>query len=61
MYENQAWNLIDPPEGMQPIERKWIYKENKRGYLHLLKARLVKKEFLTKFKELTMIRLDLKQ
>ena len=24
---NQVWNLVDPPEGMKPIERKWIYKE----------------------------------
>ena len=24
---NQAWNLRDPPEGMKPIERKWICEE----------------------------------
>ncbi len=24
---NQVWNLVDPPEGMKPIERKWIYEE----------------------------------
>ena len=27
MYENQVWNLIDPPEGVKPTERKWNYKE----------------------------------
>ena len=27
MYENQVWNLVDPPEGVKPIEHKWIYKE----------------------------------
>jgi hypothetical protein len=27
MYENQVWNLVDPPIGMMPIERRWIYKE----------------------------------
>jgi hypothetical protein len=27
MYENQVWNLIDPPEGMKPIKCKWIYKK----------------------------------
>ena len=27
MYETQVWNLIDPPEGVKPTERKWIHKE----------------------------------
>jgi len=26
MYENQVWNLVDPPEGVKPIESKWIFK-----------------------------------
>ena len=26
MYENQVWNLVDPPEGVKPTERKWNYK-----------------------------------
>ena len=25
--QNQAWNLVDPTEGMKPIERKWTYEE----------------------------------
>jgi hypothetical protein len=27
MYKNQFWNLVDPPEGMMSIKRRWIYKE----------------------------------
>ena len=26
MYENQVWNLVDPPEGSKPIECKWIFR-----------------------------------
>ena len=37
MYENQVRNLVDPPEGMKPIERKWIYKVDRRGCVHPLK------------------------
>ena len=25
--QNQVWNLVVPPEGLKPIECKWIYKE----------------------------------
>jgi hypothetical protein len=35
MYENQVWNLIDPSEGMMPIECRWIYKERDMDvYIH---------------------------
>ena len=27
MYENQVWHLVDPPEGVRPIECKWIDKK----------------------------------
>ncbi|KAG8493075.1 hypothetical protein CXB51_010384 [Gossypium anomalum] len=27
MYENQAWTLIDPPEGVKPIGCKWVFKK----------------------------------
>ncbi len=50
MYENQVWNLVDPPEGMKPIERKWIYKVDRRGCIHPLKGSTYRKVFLTKFK-----------
>jgi hypothetical protein len=33
--KNQVWNLVDPPEGMMPIERRWIYKETDMDvYIH---------------------------
>jgi len=47
MHENQVWNLIDPPEGVMPIECKWIYKKkiDADGNVHVYKARLVTKGF----------------
>ena len=43
------------------FESKWIYKIDGLGWNILEEARLVKKLFMTKFKELTAIRLDLQQ
>jgi hypothetical protein len=47
MGENQVWNLVDPPEGVRPIECKWIYKKKKDmdGNVNIYKARLVAKGF----------------
>jgi hypothetical protein len=47
MSENQVWNLVDPPDGVRPIESKWIYKKKKDmdGNVHDYKARLVAKGF----------------
>jgi hypothetical protein len=47
MYENQVWNLVDPPEGSRPIECKWIDKKktNADGNVSFYKARLVAKGF----------------
>ena len=47
MYENQVWNLIDPPVGSKPIECKWIYKKktDTDGNVTVYKARLVAKGF----------------
>jgi len=43
--DNQVWNLVDPPDGVRPIECKRIYKKKKvmdeNG--HIYKARLVTK------------------
>ena len=50
MYENQVWNLVDPPEGMKPIKRKWIYKVDICGCIHPLKGSTYRKVFSTKFK-----------
>ena len=59
MYEDQVWDLMDPPKGVKPIERKWNYKETDVDVHIHRKARLVKNEFTTKFKELTTKGLDL--
>ena len=47
MYENQVWNLVDPPEGIVPIECKWILKKktNDDGNVSIYKAWLVTKGF----------------
>ena len=47
MGDNQVWNLVDPPDGVRPIECKWIYKKKKDmdGNIHVYKARLVAKGF----------------
>ena len=47
MHENQVWNLIDPPEGVKPIECKWIFKRktDADGNVTIHKARLVAKGF----------------
>ena len=57
IYENQVWNLVDPPEGMMPIEHKWIYKETDVDVHIHYKESTCHKDLLTKFKELTTIRL----
>ena len=40
MVNNQVWNLVDPPDGVRPIECKWIYKKKKDmdGNVHIYKA-----------------------
>ena len=27
MHDNQAWNLVDPIDGVRPMECKWIFKK----------------------------------
>ena len=27
MHDNQVWNLVDPIEGVRPVECKWIFKK----------------------------------
>jgi hypothetical protein len=45
--DNQVWNLVGLPDGIKPIECKWIYK--KKRYMdrnvHIHKARLVAKGY----------------
>jgi hypothetical protein len=47
MGENQVWNLVDPPDGVRPIECKWIYKKKKYmdRNVNIYKAQLVAKGF----------------
>ena len=59
MYEDQVWDLMDPPKGVKPIERKWNYKVTDMDVHIHIKARLVEKKFTTKFKRLTTTRFDL--
>ena len=45
IYANQAWTLVDPPEGIKPIGCKWIFKKkmNMEGNVITYKARLIAK------------------
>src|SRR3954469_1412645 len=47
MHQNHVWRLVDPPEGVKPIECKWIFKwkTGVDGKLTVYKARLVTKGF----------------
>jgi len=47
MGDNQVWNLVDPPDGVRPIECKCIHKKKKDMdvNIHVYKARLVAKGF----------------
>jgi hypothetical protein len=47
MDDYQVWNMVDPPDGVKPIECKWIYKKKRDmdGNVHIHKARLVAKGF----------------
>ena len=47
MYTDQAWTLIDAPEGVTPIGCIWIFKKKigVYGQVKTYKARLVAKDF----------------
>jgi hypothetical protein len=47
MHDNQVWNLVDPIEGVRPVDCKWIFKKklDMDGNGHIYKARLVAKGF----------------
>ena len=47
MYDNQVWNLIDPPPSVKPVGCKWFFKKktDMDGNVHTYKARLVAKGF----------------
>jgi len=47
MYKNQVWDLVDPPEGIVPTEKKWVFKKkiSSDGKVETYKARLLAKGF----------------
>ena len=47
MHGNQVWNLVDPIDGVRPVECKWIFKKkiDMDGNVRIHKARLVAKGF----------------
>jgi hypothetical protein len=57
MHDNQVQNLVDPPDGVKPIECKWVYKKKRDmdGMFTSIKLDLLQKVF-NKFKELTTTR-----
>jgi hypothetical protein len=59
MGNNQVWNLVDPPDGVRPIECEWIYKKKKiwMETFTSIKLDLLQRVF-GKFKELTTTRLS---
>jgi hypothetical protein len=40
MHDNQVWNLVDPIDGVRPIDCKWSFKEktDNDGTVHIYKA-----------------------
>ena len=50
MYSNQVWTLVDPPDGINPIGCKWIFKRKIGAdcQVETYKARLVAKGFRQK-------------
>ena len=47
MCINQAWTLVEPPEGIKPIGCKWIFKKktDMEGNVITYKARLIAKGY----------------
>ena len=50
MYSNQVWALVNAPDGVKPIECKWIYKRKRGvdGKVEIFKVRLVVKGYTQK-------------
>ena len=50
MYSNQVWTLMDPPDGINPIRCKWVFKRKIEadGQVETYKVRLVAKGFRQK-------------
>src|SRR6516165_8230006 len=50
MYANRVWTLVEAPEGIKPIECKWVFKRkmDMEGNVQTYKARLVVKGYRQK-------------
>ena len=51
LYDNDAWELVELPEGKKPVTSKWVYKAKKGadGSVERYKARLVAQGYTQKF------------
>ena len=66
MHQNQVWDLVQLPEGIVPIDCKWVYKRKRRpdGKVETFKAKLVAKgytqrpsvDYDEKFSPVTMLK-----
>ena len=47
LHKNEAWDLVEFPNGRKPIGRKWVFKKNMNveGKVEKYKARLVAKGY----------------
>jgi hypothetical protein len=47
IHDNQVWNMVDPINGVRPIDCKWVFKKkmDKDKKVHIYKARMVAKGF----------------
>ena len=59
MYEDQVWDLTDPPKGVKPIKCKWNYKETDVDDLIHKWFDLSKRSLRQSSKDLTTTRFDL--
>ena len=58
MYTNQIWTLVDPPEGINPIGCKWIFKKkiDVEGNVITYKSRLMAKGYRQTFSLVAMLK-----
>ena len=45
IYSNDVWDLVELPQGKQPIGSKWVFKKNADRSIDCFKARLVAQGF----------------
>ena len=50
MYSNQVWDLVKAPNGIKPVDSKWVYKRKRGvdGKVETFKVRLVVKGYTQK-------------